>query len=68
MPDPTGLAARLTERVLVQQAQGVLMERDDYTARAALAALYVCAHKLDVDVAAVASVVVSRASTLPSSD
>lgn len=63
MPD---LTVHLTERVLLQQAQGVLMEREDYTARAALAAMYVCAHKLGVDVAWVASVVVRRLSTSPS--
>lgn len=41
------------------QAQGVLMERHGYSERAALARMYVCAHKLGVDISVVAAAVAS---------
>ncbi len=41
------------------QAQGVLMERHGYSERDALARMYVCAHKLGVDISVVAAAVAS---------
>jgi AmiR/NasT family two-component response regulator len=55
----SALTRAITERTLVMQAQGVLMERHGYSERAALARMYVCAHKLGVDVSVVAAAVAS---------
>lgn len=57
------LTIRIAERTLVLQAQGVLMERHGYTARAAKARIYVCAHKLSIDVSMVASAVIARSAS-----
>lgn len=61
---PTGNARRLTSlvehRARLWQAQGVLMEKHGYTSEAALARMYVCAHKLGIDVALVAAAVIER--------
>jgi hypothetical protein len=62
MSDPTIPATRLDQRTVVRQAQGVLMERDEYTARAALAEMHVCAHKLDLDIVTVASAIIASLS------
>lgn len=59
------LTMRIAERTLVLQAQGVLMERHGYTARAAQARICVCAHKLGVDVSVVASAVIARLAPHP---
>lgn len=59
MSDPTIPAIRLDQRTAVRQAQGVLMERDDYTARAALVEMQVCAHKLGIDIVTVAGAIIA---------
>jgi hypothetical protein len=62
--NPSIVAAALTDRAVIGQAQGVFMERDWSTAGEALDALDVCAQMLDIGLGSVAAAVV-RTTAVP---